>query len=102
MCIVHTRTKPRRGEYSLGVFCQVLSTRNLRRFPQPVADFGCAADRIQDLGADAVAPGRVAAFRLVVQRAEIAGHSDQLGTIATEPLRYETCGPHLDQTGCDR
>src|SRR6267143_4691210 len=29
--IVHTRTKPRPGEYSLGVFCQVLSTREVVR-----------------------------------------------------------------------
>jgi hypothetical protein len=64
--------------------------------PQPVADFGCAADRIQDLGANTVAPRQVAAFRLGVQSAEIAGHSNQLGTIATEPFRYETCGSHLD------
>src|SRR6266446_628834 len=75
---------------------------NLRRFPQPVADFGCTADRIHDFGADAVAPRQVAAFRLGVQSAEIAGHSDQLGTIATEPLRYEIRGPHFDQPGRNR
>src|SRR6266446_7169152 len=73
---------------------------NLRRFPQPVADFGCAADRIQNLWADAVAPRQIAAFRLGVQSAEIAGHSNQLGTIAAEPFDYKTCGPHLDQPGC--
>jgi hypothetical protein len=61
------------------------------RFPQPAADFGRAADTIQDLGADAVPPGQVAACWLGVQCTKIAGHSDQLGTIAAEfrtfPLR---------------
>jgi hypothetical protein len=57
--------------------CEALSTRragNLCRFSQPITDFACTADRIQDFGADAIAPSQIAAFRLVKQRAEIAGH----------------------------
>ena len=37
-----------------------------------------------------------------MQSAEIAGHGDQFGTIATEPLRYEIRGPHFDQPGRNR
>jgi hypothetical protein len=37
-----------------------------------------------------------------VKRPEITGHSNQLGTIASELFLDEICRSHLDQPGCDR